>query len=371
MQIGIGGWTGSRPGVQVARERGATVDHASTDIDRCGLERIAEMALEIAWKNAKAVLLSFDIDSVDPAFAPGTGTPEAGRLAAARGVAACCAIVAREGLAGMEVVEVSPPYDVADITSLLGVRVIIEVLGTLVLNGKLGKRLDPRQRQRQVNPFRDRPVISACSGTCRDPADQALPRYRERDSALVPDVFITAILAICLLGGSLVVAIYMAARSDQERHADAIVVMGAAQFDGRPSAVLKARLDTTYQVWKDGVAPVIIVTGGKMPGDRFTESEASRDYLVDRGVPEEAILLENEGRTSQSSLQRVATIARDHHIHSVVIVSDGFHLFRSKLIADRNGLDAFGVPAEDSPIPPGRRPSSGTSSGRRAVYWLT
>ncbi|HYP59554.1 MAG TPA: YdcF family protein [Thermomicrobiales bacterium] len=165
-------------------------------------------------------------------------------------------------------------------------------------------------------------------------------------------IFITAILAICLLGGSLVVAIYMAARSDQERHADAIVVMGAAQFDGRPSAVLKARLDTTYQVWKDGVAPVIIVTGGKMPGDRFTESEASRDYLVDRGVPEEAILLENEGRTSQSSLQRVGTIARDHHIHSVVIVSDGFHLFRSKLIADRNGLDAFGVPAEDSPIRP-------------------
>ena len=165
-------------------------------------------------------------------------------------------------------------------------------------------------------------------------------------------LFITAILAIGLLGGSLVVAIYMAARSDQERHADAIVVMGAAQFNGRPSAVLKARLDTTYQVWKDGVAPVIIVTGGKMPGDRFTESEASRDYLVDRGVPEEAILLENEGRTSQASLQRVGTIARDHDIHSVVIVSDGFHLFRSKLIADRNGLDAFGVPAEDSPIRP-------------------
>src|SRR4029078_13558764 len=104
---------------------------------------------------------------------------------------------------------------------------------------------------------------------------------------------------------------------DQERHADAIVVMGAAQFNGRPSAVLKARLDTTYQVWKDGVAPGVIVHGGKMPGDRFTESEASRDYLVDRGVPEEAILLENEGRTSPASPQRSRKIARDHHIPCV------------------------------------------------------
>jgi uncharacterized SAM-binding protein YcdF (DUF218 family) len=183
----------------------------------------------------------------------------------------------------------------------------------------------------------------------------ALPVKRSRDSGSeirrwLITLAITLVLAAGLLGGSLVVAIYMAARSDQERHADAIVVMGAAQYNGRPSPVLQARLDTTYRVWRDGVAPVIIVTGGKMPGDRFTESEASRDYLVDLGVPEEAILLENEGSTSQTSLQRVGTIARAHDIHTVVIVSDGFHLFRSKLIADRNGMDAYGEPAEDSPI---------------------
>jgi uncharacterized SAM-binding protein YcdF (DUF218 family) len=185
----------------------------------------------------------------------------------------------------------------------------------------------------------------------------SLPIKRSRNSGSevrrwLVTLGITLVLAAGLLGGSLVVAIYMAARADQERHADAIVVMGAAQFNGRPSAVLKARLDTTYRVWRDGVAPVIIVTGGKMPGDRFTESEASRDYLVDLGVPETAILLENEGRTSQTSLQRVGQIARERGIHSVVIVSDGFHLFRSKLIADRNGLDAYGVPAGDSPIRP-------------------
>ena len=138
VQIGIGGWISSRPSYKNAREKGAT-SITLTDIDRWGLDRIAEMALEIAWKDAKAVFLSFDIDSIDPAFAPGTGTPEAGGLLP-REAFRLLHQVTREGLVGMEVVEVSPPYDVADITSLLGVRVVLETLGTLVLNGKLGKR---------------------------------------------------------------------------------------------------------------------------------------------------------------------------------------------------------------------------------------
>lgn len=186
----------------------------------------------------------------------------------------------------------------------------------------------------------------------------SLPVRRSRDRASelrrwLVTLGLTAFLAATLLGGSLVVAIYLAARSNQVLPVDAIVVMGAAQFNGRPSAVLKARLDRTFEVWEEGIAPVIIVTGGKIPGDNFTESEASRDYLVDLGVPEDAILLENEGRTTQSSLQRTAQIARDNGIQSVVIVSDGFHLFRSKLIADRNGLDAYGTPVRDGPIEPG------------------
>jgi len=144
VQIGIGGWTGSRAGVRNARERGAT-SITITDIERWGLERVAEMALEIAWKEAKAVFLSFDIDSIDPAFAPGTGTPEAGGLLP-REAFRLLHTVTREGLAGMEVVEVAPPYDVADVTSLLGVRVINDVLGTLVAAGKLGKRPDSTEK---------------------------------------------------------------------------------------------------------------------------------------------------------------------------------------------------------------------------------
>jgi agmatinase len=137
VQIGIGGWTGSKPGMKVARERGATVITID-DIDRFGIDRIIEFALEVAWKDAKAVWLSFDIDSLDPAFAPGTGTPEPGGLTP-REALRMLRLVAREGLAGMEVVEVSPPYDVADITSLLGGRVIMDVLATLVEAGKLGR----------------------------------------------------------------------------------------------------------------------------------------------------------------------------------------------------------------------------------------
>ncbi len=140
VQIGIGGWTGSRAGVAVARERRATVI-TMTDVDRWGIERICEMALEIAWKDAKAVFLSFDIDCVDPGFAPGTGTPESGGFTP-REVFRMLDIVTREGLVGMEVVEVAPPYDVGDVTSLLGVRVINNVLGVLVEEGKLGTRPD-------------------------------------------------------------------------------------------------------------------------------------------------------------------------------------------------------------------------------------
>jgi agmatinase len=137
VQIGIGGWNSSRYGVANVRERRAT-SITLTDIDRWGLERVAEMALEIAWRDARCVFLSFDIDSIDPAFAPGTGTPEPGGLLP-REAFRLLQIVTREGLAGMEVVEVSPPYDVSDITSLLGVRIVCDVLGTLVSEGKLGK----------------------------------------------------------------------------------------------------------------------------------------------------------------------------------------------------------------------------------------
>jgi agmatinase len=138
VQMGIGGWYGSRPGVKVARERDTTV-LTITDIEEVGVERAAEVALEVAWKDADAVFLSFDIDSVDAGFVPGTGSPEPGGLLP-REALKLLRLIAREGICGMEVVEVAPPYDVSDMTAQLACRAVMDVLGTLVAEGKLGSR---------------------------------------------------------------------------------------------------------------------------------------------------------------------------------------------------------------------------------------
>jgi agmatinase len=137
VQIGIGGWTSSREGLRVARERQATV-MTMADVDRYGADRVIEYALEIAWKNAKAVWISFDVDSLDPAFTPGTGTPMSGGLTP-RETFRMMRGIAKEGLVGMEVVEVAPAYDVADNTALVAVHSILDVLGAMVANGKLGR----------------------------------------------------------------------------------------------------------------------------------------------------------------------------------------------------------------------------------------
>jgi agmatinase len=143
VQMGIGGWYGSRPGVKVARERQTTV-LTITDIEEVGVEKAAEVALEVAWKDADAVYLSFDIDSVDAGFVPGTGSPEPGGLLP-REALKLLRLIAREGLCGMEVVEVAPPYDVSDMTAQLACRAVMDVLGTLVAEGKLGSRARPEE----------------------------------------------------------------------------------------------------------------------------------------------------------------------------------------------------------------------------------
>jgi agmatinase len=147
VQMGIGGWYGSRPGVKVARERETTV-LTITDIEEVGVEKAAEVALEVAWQDADAVYLSFDIDSVDAGFVPGTGSPEPGGLLP-REALKLLRLIAREGICGMEVVEVAPPYDVSDMTAQLACRAVMDVLGTLVAEGKLGSRATKEQEPAQ------------------------------------------------------------------------------------------------------------------------------------------------------------------------------------------------------------------------------
>lgn len=134
--------------------------------------------------------------------------------------------------------------------------------------------------------------------------------------------------------------VWSTGRADDGGQVDAIVVMGAAQYDGRPSPQLAARLDHALDVWESGAAPLVVVTGGNIPGDRFTEAEASAVYLEDRGVPAESILMENAGSNSYESLESVADLLAERGLDQVLIVSDPYHALRSQLIAGEVGLDA-------------------------------
>jgi arginase family enzyme len=137
VQIGIGGWQVPRPGVEEGRKGGSTVITIG-DIEELGIEEVTKMALEVAWDGAEGVHISFDIDSIDPGFCPATGWPEPGGLYP-REALRLVRNFARKGLIGIEIVEVSPPFDIADITSLMGVRLICEALAGQIEAGKLGR----------------------------------------------------------------------------------------------------------------------------------------------------------------------------------------------------------------------------------------
>jgi uncharacterized SAM-binding protein YcdF (DUF218 family) len=134
-------------------------------------------------------------------------------------------------------------------------------------------------------------------------------------------------------------------RDSQYRPADAIVVLGAAQYDGKPSPVLRARLDQANYLYDEGLSTTVIVTGGKQPGDRFTEAEADRNYLVSEGLPGEAILSEDEGRTTWESLKKVQEIAGEQGAESLLLVSDPMHSERIKRMAADLGFEVYASPA--------------------------
>ena len=136
VQIGIGGWQVPREAVKVARDRETNIITMG-DMEKMGIDRTVEMALEMAWDGVDMVYLSFDIDSIDCGFVPGTGWPEPGGFLP-REALALVSKVAAEGICGMELVEVAPPYDQSEITALMGTRVIVDVLGSLVASGKMG-----------------------------------------------------------------------------------------------------------------------------------------------------------------------------------------------------------------------------------------
>ena len=160
---------------------------------------------------------------------------------------------------------------------------------------------------------------------------------------------------ISLMYGCINVAqVWWVGRSDQARAVDAIVVLGVAQYDGRPSPQLQARLDHALALWQKGLSPLVITTGGNQPGDRFTEAETSANYLiegsVDVAVPTESIVQENTGSTTRESLIEVSKIMQARGLHSVLIVTDPYHSLRSRLIAQDLDLVAYVSPTRTSPL---------------------
>jgi len=145
-------------------------------------------------------------------------------------------------------------------------------------------------------------------------------------------------------------AVLVTSLHDQRRHVDAIIVLGAAQYNGRPSPVLRARLDHAVGLYREGYAPLIVVTGGVGRGDTTSEAMVGQRYLVAREVPEEDVAVQPVGRSTRASMTAVAAWLRERGHRRVLLVSDPFHMFRLRLEARRTELEAYTSPTESSPI---------------------
>jgi len=141
---------------------------------------------------------------------------------------------------------------------------------------------------------------------------------------------------------------------DEARPAQAIVVLGAAQYAGKPSPVLRARLDHALDLWNRHLASLLILTGGTGSGDTTSEAAVGRKYAEKHGVPDSAILVENEGRTTSESMRAVAGMLEVRGLQSALLVSDPFHMLRLRILARRFGFTPYTSPTRTSPISPNR-----------------
>jgi uncharacterized SAM-binding protein YcdF (DUF218 family) len=153
-----------------------------------------------------------------------------------------------------------------------------------------------------------------------------------------------ALIGVTVLWMASATSVMIWGARDKARESDAIVVLGAAQYVGRPSPVLRARLDHALDLWQRGLAPTLIFTGGMGVGDTTSEAAVSRNYALQHGVPDTAILTENEGRTTRESLAAVSAM------RTAILVSDPFHMLRLRILSSQYGVDAYTSPTKTSPI---------------------
>jgi uncharacterized SAM-binding protein YcdF (DUF218 family) len=170
-----------------------------------------------------------------------------------------------------------------------------------------------------------------------------------RARGLIGRVIGAAVLAVVLVVVSTAAAIWWTARQDREPHSDAIVVLGSAQYNGKPSAIFTARLDHARKLYRAGVAPVVVTVGGKRQGDNFTEAGAGQAWLAAQGVPDRALLAVPSGDDTLQSMRDVATVFRQKGWHSAVLVTDPWHAMRAERMADDSGIDASSSPTRQGP----------------------
>ncbi len=151
---------------------------------------------------------------------------------------------------------------------------------------------------------------------------------------------------------SLALRIRVESTRDQAQSADLIIVMGAAEYRGRPSPVLRARLDHALLLWQGHLAPLVMTTGGRGGDPTFTEADVGRSYLMDRGIPATAIITESDGSTTMQSITAASERMSRMQLHSCILVSDGYHIFRAKRMLQHQGIQVFGSPRESSYMSP-------------------
>jgi len=171
---------------------------------------------------------------------------------------------------------------------------------------------------------------------------------------IVRRILTVAVVAVFALWVVSATAVLIWASRDEARPAQAIVVLGAAQYAGKPSPVLRARLDHALDLWNRHLAALLILTGGTGSGDTTSEAAVGRTYARKRGVPDSAILVENEGRTTSESMRAVAGMLEVRGLQTALLVSDPFHMLRLRILARRFGFTPYTSPTQTSPISPNR-----------------
>ena len=178
----------------------------------------------------------------------------------------------------------------------------------------------------------------------------ARAKVRRSDRPSARRLFLWLFLAAAAVYTGALVMVLIVSQQDQRREVDAIVVLGAAQYNGRPSPVLRARLNHALHLFREGHAPRIIVTGGMGLGDTTSEATVGRRFLVAHGIPADAVIVQAQGRSTQASMTAVGEWLEQEKLRRVLLVSDPFHMFRLRMEARRTNLEAYTSPTEDSPI---------------------